>query len=306
MGRRTVEVNPGDIFTIPLFLPSNWGDDYDVDYSKYKFHTDDIYGFGRLIEIQTGNVDLVEVFHYAGQIPKSPEIILNSGRMFAPEHVGHPYTGRGRWQAVFNDPRYDMWQDSDYENISFLSSAGHMWKGKETIPISARRYDELKRAGVPDWVMNSRIDLEKRIRSTLEAWGIALHYEQVVKERKHEFPKPRDPDKKLKETIAPFHWISGQGKYTLSLDAGLLHGDLFTKHDMLGNGYDWEKIASAFMEKQGMDVYRKFRFDCEADTFSLTSSSKKLLKEFSLSFHEFVMDTEVFEEFLRGLSGRFA
>ena len=116
-----MEVNPGDIFTIPLFLPSNWGDDYDVDYSKYKFHTDDIYGFGRLIEIQTGNVDLVEVFHYAGQIPKSPEIILNSGRMFAPEHVGHPYTGRGRWQAVFNDPRYDMWQDSDYENISFLS-----------------------------------------------------------------------------------------------------------------------------------------------------------------------------------------
>lgn len=291
-------MNPGDIFRIPLFLPSNWGDDYDVDYGKYKFHTNDIYGFGRLIEIRAGNVDLVEVFHYAGQIPQSPEIILNSGRMFAPEHVGHPYVGRGRWQTVFDDPHYDMWRDSDYGNISFLSTAGHMWKGEETIRISEKEYTELKEAGVPDWVMNSRIDLEERIRLALEARGIALHYEQVVKERKDEFPKPRDPDRKLKEAISPFRWISGQGRYTLSLDAGLMHEDLFTKHNMPGNGYDWEKIASAFMEKQGMDAGGKFRFDCEADTFSLTSSSKKMLKEFSLSFHEFVTNKDAFEELL--------
>ncbi len=70
---------------------------------------------------------------------------------------------------------------------------------------------------------------------------------------------------------------------------------------MLGNGYDWERVASAFMEKQGIDSDKKFSFDCEADTFSITSSSKKTLKEFSVSFYKFVMDISAFEEFLSQL-----
>ena len=76
MGRKTVEVNPGDIFMIPLFLPSNPMDEYNLNYSKYKFHMNDVYGFGRLIEIQAGNVDLIEVFSYVGQIPENPEKII--------------------------------------------------------------------------------------------------------------------------------------------------------------------------------------------------------------------------------------
>lgn len=40
--KKTTEVNPGDIFMIPLFLPSN-DDDYTLDYSKYKFPLNDIY-----------------------------------------------------------------------------------------------------------------------------------------------------------------------------------------------------------------------------------------------------------------------
>ena len=103
--KKTTEVNPGDIFMIPLFLPSN-DDDYTLDYSKYKFHSNDIYAFGRLIEIQ-------------------------AGRMFAQEHIGHPFIKNGRWSVIFSNLQYDMWKDSDYQNISFLSPVGHMWKGKE-------------------------------------------------------------------------------------------------------------------------------------------------------------------------------
>ena len=73
MRKKAAEVNPGDIFMIPLFLPSN-DNDYTLDYSKYKFHLNDIYAFGRLIEIQVGNVDLIEVFSYIGQIPEKPDI----------------------------------------------------------------------------------------------------------------------------------------------------------------------------------------------------------------------------------------
>ena len=136
----------------------------------------------------------------------------------------------------------------------------------------------------------------------LEARGIKLNYEQIVDERKSEYPKPRDLDKKLKEMIAPFRWTSERGRYTLSLDAGLLHADCFARNHMLGNGYDWEKVASAFLEKQGADFAEKFTFDCEADTFFMTSSSKKMLKEFSIAFHKFVMDISAFEEFLSKFS----
>lgn len=298
MGKKTTEVHPGDIFMIPLFLPANQMDEYSLDYSKYKFHLDDIYAFGRLIEIQVGNVDLIEIFSYTGQIPKNSEDIIHSGRMFAPEHIGHPFSKKGRWQVVFSNPHYDMWRDSDYENISFLSPVYHMWKGKEKINITKEKRIELQEAGVPMWIFHSRIDLEVRIRSVLETRGIELNYEQIVDERKSEYPKPRDMDKNLKEMIAPFRWLSEQGRYTLSLDAGLLNGDCFARNHMSGNGYDWEKVASAFIERQGIDPDNKFRFDCEADTFSLTSPSKKVLKDFSLSFHEFVMDTSAFEKFL--------
>lgn len=119
MGSKATEVHPGDIFMIPLFLPSRGMDDYELDYSKYSFHSDDIYAFGRLIEIQPGNVDLIEVFSYAGRIPQNPESIVHSGRMFEPVHIGHPFSKKGRWQAILSDPHYDMWKDSDYKTLLF-------------------------------------------------------------------------------------------------------------------------------------------------------------------------------------------
>lgn len=301
MGKKATEVHPGDIFMIPLFLPSN-DDDYTLDYSKYIFHSNDIYAFGRLIEIQVGNVDLIEVFSYTGQIPQNPDMIIQSGRLFAPEHIGHPFSRKGRWQTIFSNPHYDMWRDSDYENISFLSPVGHMWKGEKTISITKKQCTELEEAGIPYWVMHSRTDMEVKIRSVLEEQGAELNYEQTVNERKSEFPKPRDVDKKLKEMIAPFRWMSEPGRYTLSLDAGLINGDCFAGHNMSGNGYDWEKAASMFIELQGIESGKKFHFDCEADTFSMISSSKKILKEFAVSFHKLVMDTSAFEEFLSQLS----
>lgn len=303
MGKKTIEVHPGDIFVIPLFLPSTGMDELlgRIDYSKYKFHLDDIYAFGRLIEKQAGHEDLIEVFSYAGQIPSNPEIIIHSGRMFEPEHIGHTVFEKGRWQIIFSNPQYDMWKDSDYGNISFLSPVGHMWKGKEEIKITEEKRIELKEAKVPYWTCHFGVELEVKIRSVLEKQGMQLNYAQVVDQRKSEYPKPRDLDKKLKETIAPFRWLSEKGRYTLSLDAGALNCDCFARNNMSGNGYDWEKVASAFIEKQGIDSDKKFNFDCEADTFSMNSSSKNLLKEFSISFHKLVMDTNAFQDFLNQL-----
>lgn len=137
--------------------------------------------------------------------------------------------------------------------------------------------------------MNSRMDLEDRIRSVFETQGIELNYEQIMKARRSEFPKPRDLDKKLKKMIAPFRWMTEPGKYTLSLEAGLLNNDCFVRNYMLGNGYDWEKIASAFMKKQEIDSDKKFSFDCEAVS---AVKWRKLYFSSFLPFSGFFVDIE--------------
>lgn len=124
---------------------------------------------------------------------------------------------------------------------------------------------------------------------------------RILEERKNEYPKPRDVDKKLKETIAPCRWLSERGRYTLSLEAGLLNNDSFEEYNMLGNGYDWETVVCAFLEDNMAQLEGQFAFYCEADTFSMQSKTKKPLKEFAFAFREFLKDTDRFEELLSQL-----
>ena len=295
------EIHAGDIFTIPLFLPSyqKWRRlDELIDYRKYKFHHDDIFAFGRLIEHQTGNMELIEVFSYTGTIPETPEVILRSGRLFDPVMMVGAFT-RGRWRFLFDDPHYDKWADSGYAEISFMLGMGTtLWKGGEQTRVSLEQGKMLKRSGVLDMVVHGSVGLEVQIRSLLAERGLALRYEETVEARRNEYPQPRDPDKKLKETIAPFRWLSDPGCYTLCLDAGLLGSDSFAKHKMPGSGYDWEKVASAYLNVRFPSLRGKFTFDCESDLFSMRSKTKKPLRDFALAFHNAVSDTDAFEELL--------
>lgn len=301
MSNSKYELHPGDIFTIPLFLPSyqKWRHlDEWIDYKKYQFHKEDIYAFGRLIELMTGNMNLVEIFSYVGKIPESPERIVQSGRLFEPVTMGDAFS-RGRWRLLFDDPHYDKWIDSNYGNICFFLSMGaKLWKGGEQFHITCQQSSDLKQSGVSEMIVYGSVDLEVKIRSLLARQGLELNYEQTVEARRNEYPQPRDVDKKLKETLSPFQWLSEHGKYSLYLDAGLINEDLFAKNNMSGNGYDWEKIASAFIETHMPAFKDKFAFDCEADTFSMQSHTKKTLKEFALAFHTFVKDTDAFGELL--------
>ena len=291
----------GDIFTIPLFLPSYqaWRRlDELIDYRKYKFHDGDIFAFGRLIEHQPGNIELIEIFSYAGPVPESPEVILRSGRLFDPVMMVGAFA-RGRWRFLFDDPHYDKWADSGYADISFLLGMGTiLWKGGEQLHISLEHGKALKRSGVLDMVVHGSVGLEVKIRAMLAERGLALHYEETVEMRRNEYPQPRDRDKKLKETIAPFRWLSEPGCYTLYLDAGLLGNDSFAKHNMSGSGYDWEKVAAAFLDAHFSFLKGKVTFDCEADLFSMYSKTKKPLRDFALAFRNAVSDADAFEELL--------
>lgn len=294
------ELHPGDVFTIPLFLPAyqTWRKPIEdmVDYKKYSFPPNDIYAFGRFIEHYVGNFDLVEIFSYIGQIPESPEEIIDSGWLFDPVMVVGVFY-RQRWRVLFDTPEYDKWTDSNYDNISFLLY-DELWKGGKKQFITQQQKKELYQSGILDMVMYSGVQLEQKIRSNLTMKGIELHYEQIVEERQNDYPQPRDPDRKLKETISPFCWMKEDKGYSISLEAGLFNQECFEKNNLLGNGYDWEKVAVTFIEMQMPEYSDSFTFDCEADTFSMQSSSKKKLKEFALAFHKFVLDFDAFEKFL--------
>jgi hypothetical protein len=49
------------------------------------------------------------------------------------------------------------------------------------------------------------------------------------------------------------------------------------------------------------EALKKISFDCEADMFSASSDSKKILKEFALSFHELCTDRIAFEKMLKNI-----
>lgn len=303
MGNTKKKLRSGDIFTVPLFLPSyqEWREEYDefIDYRKYQFPKDDLYAYGRLIELQAGNMNLIELFSYVGQIPQSPEVITHSGRLFEPVMMVGAFA-RGRWRFLFDGPNYDKWADSDYGNISFLMGCHmSMWRGGEQIGITRRQADALEQSGVPDMIVHGSVELEEKIRSLLAERGVELNYGQTVEGRRDGYPQPRDLDRKLKEAIAPFQWSSDSGRYSLCLHIGEWNRDSFEKNHMLGNGYDWEKAASAFLETYMPHLKGKFTFDSEADTFSMQSRLKKTLKEFALAFHKVALDTNAFEELLR-------
>lgn len=291
-----IKKNPsdGDIFAIPLYLPSyhKWRETYDefIDYKKYKFNNDDVYAFGRIIEsYDNKNAYIMEIFRYAGKIPDCPELIKKSGRMFKPVIAGGMFY-RGRWRILFEDSDYDKWQDSDYENISFLYGSD-IWKGGKKIHITPQQHKELWESGdIARPVIMGSVQIECDIRSMLAEWGVELNYEQLVEERRAGYPQPRDADKKLKETILPFRWIADNGKYTLTIEAGVFNTESFAKLGMIGNGYDLEQIATAYMEENMPLLKGKLTFDCEADTFSVKASSKKELKEFAVGFHQFCED----------------
>ncbi|MCI8371191.1 MAG: hypothetical protein HFI75_02110 [Lachnospiraceae bacterium] len=298
--KKKIEI--GDMFTIPLYLPDyqEWTDLEDLrDYKSYTFREDDPYAFGRLIDVDMGNCKLVEVFRYVGKIPPNPQVLIDSGRMFRPIWIVHVFE-RSRWRFLFDNPQYDKWADSDYENISFLLHTD-LWKCGKSIPITMQQREEYAKSGVLPAIIHGGVSIERDIRAWLTQQGMELNYGQTVEARRTEYPQPRDIDKKLKETIAPFRWLSERNRYSLYLEAGRLNQDCFDRNGLSGNGYDWEKAARAFIETKRPAENARFSFDCEADTFSMQSIKKKPLKEFALAFHQFVMDTKAFEELLRML-----
>ena len=167
-----VEQKEGNIFLIPLFLPDDIKTTF-KSFSRKKFDPNEKYAFGRLIDdAGHGGDHLVEIFKYTGPIPDNKEVIVNSRRLFDPIHVVGPFEKK-RWRFIFEDPNYDKYKDSDYENIAFFSdySCPTLWKGGKRLGsisvAESKKYNS--------WTMFHPTQAETMIRDALEGKEVSFY-----------------------------------------------------------------------------------------------------------------------------------
>ena len=154
----------GRIFFIPLFLPEDIKSSI-KSFSKYKFETEKLYAFGRLIEPSSTNGDLIEIFNYIGSIPKNPEKIIKSGLISYPLHASLAFKNK-RWRFIFDDKDYEKNRDSNYNSLEFLLGDydnPELWiGGKNTGRISIEDAKEKKH-----WEIFIPTKIERKIREVM-------------------------------------------------------------------------------------------------------------------------------------------
>lgn len=91
----------------------------------------------------------------------------------------------------------------------------------------------------------------------------------------------------FQKQIAPFSFMKLDDSYMLQLQTGEYLMDVFATREeegFLGNGYDWESLATVFLEEEFDGDPEEFEFDSEADTFIIYSESGETLAAFAVAF----------------------
>ena len=99
--------------------------------------------------------------------------------------------------------------------------------------------------------------------------------------------------------IYPFTWADHENGSSLCLEAGIYHQDLSDQREdegWPGNGYDWESLATVFMDRHAPALADLIDFDPEAGTFVALSISSEALRRFALAFKEACEDEALMEE----------
>jgi hypothetical protein len=159
-----ISKNEGNIFFIPLFLPLDFKNNL-KNYYRFKFLPNELYSFGRLIEMDSSGGDLVEIFKYTGNLTVDKNTIINSGLLFEPLHISLAFS-KNRWQFIFDGKNYDKYNDSNYENIMFLlgtPEAPQLWKGGTKNKINF--YDRNK---YREWIVYTPTQIETKIKKKIE------------------------------------------------------------------------------------------------------------------------------------------
>jgi hypothetical protein len=192
--------------------------------------------------------------------------------------------GAKRYRLIFADGQYDKVRDSAYDKITFLMNEVDIWVGGKQMTIGREKRLALQKMNVHQAMITySPTQLEVKIRAAIKNFT-DFNYEEAVRAVLDSLPKPREKDVAFKKRIAPFRFLETSELYNVYLNVGSCKSKLFEGKGLLGNGYDWTKLAEDFIAEHLPKLAGQLMFDPEADTFSASSKSKKVIKEFAEAF----------------------
>lgn len=171
-----------------------------------------------------------------------------------------------------------------------------VWKGGKIIKISQKEKKALEQTGIPWWIVFTPTQLENRIRTSLVNMEIELNYDQIIEQRKEEFPVRKVAASTLKKKLIPFLCIDDNENITFYLNVGSFKNGLFVEQGLLGNGYEWEKLFLNFVRETKPESLEEIICDSEAGTFSVSSAKKMDLKKLALAFRIFCENEENFKD----------
>ena len=92
------------------------------------------------------------------------------------------------------------------------------------------------------------------------------------------------------------------GEYTVSLNAeDEYKTDEFEDNELLGNGYDWERLAKEFIRTEMPEAEDEIKFDPEADKFFAYSENEEMLRRFVMALKNACEDDEKLESLIRNI-----
>lgn len=160
----SIDIKPGDIFCIPLFMPK---EDWKLRTKLKKEDSNRDFAFGRIID--TSSYIIVEIFYKIGPIPTDITSIISSGVMLSPLYIFADGIIKGRWNIIGSTPNYDKYADSNFGELQMVFGVPEQFRvrnlsTKEERPITRKEMEQKK---IPFSIVWFPIDLENRIIKSL-------------------------------------------------------------------------------------------------------------------------------------------
>ncbi|OCG64612.1 hypothetical protein A9G48_00340 [Gilliamella sp. wkB18] len=163
---KKTEVIPGEIYAIPLFLPTEDIKENLKNYKKEKFdNRGREFVFCRIIDDKGGSGIFVEVFDQIGTLQEDIQSIINSPRLFSPISISGLGISKGRWKKIYTQDNYDPEKESNLSKIQLVMGRGEdsrLWQNgieKKISETEAKNYEQ--------WIVWTPTQLEIRIKNKL-------------------------------------------------------------------------------------------------------------------------------------------
>lgn len=90
----------------------------------------------------------------------------------------------------------------------------------------------------------------------------------------------------FQEDIAPFAWSESGDRWCLGLDAGEYCRELFLRAGLNGTGWDWERLARAYLRRYQPDDGPFVEYACEEGVFFAASEDEEILRRMALGLSD--------------------